>query len=490
MKTGSGAFEAALGDLERRLPGRVKRRGSDGWESARRVFAVAARMRTPLAVVRPADRDEVAAVLAWASATGIVVSPRSGGHAFDGFSCRDDTVMIDLRSLNRATSRRRRPPRGDAGKHQHGYRRGAGPRRPAAAGRRLSDRGARRTRSPAAASAMPAACSGSPPITWSRRPWRSPTDRWCGRAPPRTPTSSGPAAAAAGRRASSPTWCSKPRRWRGSPPCRSPGRGRPCGMRSAPTAPAWRRPRATLDLKLKIRTTGADRFIDTATPGPPGFEPGLPSVHLDGDYIGPRKRGRGCAGGVAWPRGRHLAATSGSSPSAMPRRRWSRSAYSASRRRRPRGRYGSPATSPPAPVDERGAEAIIAFVDELQNAPGLNGGGVIIEPSGGRTAEVPVDAAAFPHRGTDLLLQWEIFHGLDDAPALAPRHDDLLGRLRAGLAGRTYRRPLRQLCRPPRHAGALVGSEPAAASGDFGDRRSRPCHRIAAQSIARRTVKR
>ncbi|MCB1219013.1 FAD-binding protein, partial [bacterium] len=43
-----------------------------------------------------------------------------------------------------------------------------------------------------------------------------------------------------------------------------------------------------LDLKLKIRTTGADRFIDGASAGPPDAIPGTPLMHIDGQFLGGR----------------------------------------------------------------------------------------------------------------------------------------------------------------------------------------------------------
>jgi hypothetical protein len=40
------------------------------------------------------------------------------------------------------------------------------------------------------------------------------------------------------------------------------------------------------DLKLKFRTTGAERFLNMASEGPPDAVPGVPSVHIDGQYLG------------------------------------------------------------------------------------------------------------------------------------------------------------------------------------------------------------
>ncbi len=86
--------------LENLCPGRVGAPGSPLYEAGRRVFSRAGRIRSPAAVLRPADRNQVAAIMAWANAAGIRLSIRSGGHSFDGFPVRDDGVLLDLRGLS------------------------------------------------------------------------------------------------------------------------------------------------------------------------------------------------------------------------------------------------------------------------------------------------------------------------------------------------------------------------------------------------------
>jgi FAD/FMN-containing dehydrogenase len=427
-------LDAALRDLEERLPGGVMRRGSDGWQSARTVFAPRGRLRQPLAAVRPANRDEVAKVLAWASADGVPVSPRSGGHSFDGFSCRDDTLMMDLRSLKHSSlgsdgrlyatpattnmdiakvlgPARRMLPVGDcptvalgglATGGGFGY-----------AGRLFGltiDHLVEATVALGDGSLVRAAGDENPELFWALRGGGG---------------AAGIVTDLVFETVEVPIITIFSIGW-------SWAEVREAFRLYADLIAAGPR---TLDLKLKIRTTGADRFIDMATAGPPGFEPGWPSVHLDGNFIGPRHD----AEEVLAPLLGHPAALSQSVSE--------RSFDEAEAALVPVGTLAeaAPATARPMRVasdfciggiGDHGAEAIIAFAEALQNDPDLGGGGVIVEPSGGRITELPVDAMAFPHRNTDILLEWEIFGGLANSPAINARHDELLATLRAGLAER------------------------------------------------------
>jgi hypothetical protein len=88
------------------------------------------------------------------------------------------------------------------------------------------------------------------------------------------------------------------------------------------------------------------------------------------------------------------------------------------------------------PLNGDAGEVIVGVVDALQHAPDLHGGGVIIEPSGGRIAEPPTDTAAFFHRHTTALIQWELFHDLPLKPAVRERLDAVLTQARAALGDR------------------------------------------------------
>lgn len=75
---------------------------SPGAAAAANVWATAVRDRRPAAVVRAQRAEDVAATFAWAAEVGAVVTPRSGGHSFDGFPINEDVVLIDMRDIDHA----------------------------------------------------------------------------------------------------------------------------------------------------------------------------------------------------------------------------------------------------------------------------------------------------------------------------------------------------------------------------------------------------
>jgi FAD/FMN-containing dehydrogenase len=79
-----------------RLPGEVLTPGVDGYaDAAATVFATG----TPDLVVRPRDAAGVAAAVRYATAAGLAVTVRSGGHSMAGLSTHTDGMVIDLRNL-------------------------------------------------------------------------------------------------------------------------------------------------------------------------------------------------------------------------------------------------------------------------------------------------------------------------------------------------------------------------------------------------------
>jgi len=56
---------------------------------------------TPLAVVRPADTQQVSAVMKWAHATGTAIVPVSGNTGLNGGASGEDAVMLSLDRLNK-----------------------------------------------------------------------------------------------------------------------------------------------------------------------------------------------------------------------------------------------------------------------------------------------------------------------------------------------------------------------------------------------------
>ena len=73
------------------------RPGDDGYDAAARTFFATGR---PALVVRPREPDEVAAALRYATAHGLAVSVRSGGHSPVGDSTNTGGMVIDLRRLD------------------------------------------------------------------------------------------------------------------------------------------------------------------------------------------------------------------------------------------------------------------------------------------------------------------------------------------------------------------------------------------------------
>jgi len=78
--------------------GAVLTPGDAGYDEAREVFNAAADRR-PAAIVRPADAEDVAAVLTHARDRGAGVAVRGGGHSFAAHGVADGVVLLDMRSM-------------------------------------------------------------------------------------------------------------------------------------------------------------------------------------------------------------------------------------------------------------------------------------------------------------------------------------------------------------------------------------------------------
>jgi FAD/FMN-containing dehydrogenase len=92
----SESVHGGLCGVAGRLPGEVLAPGLDGYaEAAATVFATG----TPDLVVRPPDAAGVAAAVRYATAAGLAVTVRSGGHSMAGLSTHTDGMVIDLRNL-------------------------------------------------------------------------------------------------------------------------------------------------------------------------------------------------------------------------------------------------------------------------------------------------------------------------------------------------------------------------------------------------------
>ena len=426
------SFEPAINKLAKSLPGRVGFPGSAIYDAARRVFAVGARRRRPLAAVRPAGRDEVATVFAWSAEHGVPVLPRSGGHSFDGFSIQEGGVVLDLSALRAVSldedgrlhamcgatnidvatsigSKDQAVPLGDcptvglgglvAG-GGFGY-----------CSRRLgltSDVLEEATLVCPDGNIVRVTEKENSELFWACRGGGG---------------SVGVMTDMVLRTRLVPVITSVTLNWRWERVREAFALYADC-FRDAPD---------TLDLKLKIRTTGADRFFDVASSGPPDAEPGSPLVHIDGDYLGSRDE--------AVARLHSFLSDPGLAHSDIR----TRSFHDAAVALVPLGVFSDPAPETLRPCrvasdfvsdypEGPSVEAIIRYVEELQSAPDLMGGAILIEPAGGRVA-TPECPSAFAHRDAALLLQWELFHDLPINVRMAARLDGLLQEVRDGLTG-------------------------------------------------------
>ena len=88
-----------------RFDGRFVERGSGSYEAARAEALFNARRpaRFPAAVLEAASEADVVAGVRLANERGWKVAARSGGHAWAGWSVRDDSLLIDLAGLRELT---------------------------------------------------------------------------------------------------------------------------------------------------------------------------------------------------------------------------------------------------------------------------------------------------------------------------------------------------------------------------------------------------
>jgi FAD/FMN-containing dehydrogenase len=81
------------------LDGTVMAPGEPGYDEGRTVF-YGGIDRRPAAIVRAANVDDVSRVIALARETGVELAIRSGGHSIPGHSTTDGGIVLDLRDLN------------------------------------------------------------------------------------------------------------------------------------------------------------------------------------------------------------------------------------------------------------------------------------------------------------------------------------------------------------------------------------------------------
>jgi FAD/FMN-containing dehydrogenase len=98
MTTTTSALQEALRALRETLTGRVIEPGDADYDAARKVM-MGDIDRHPAAIVRVANVDDVRAVIALARATGVELAVRNGGHSAKGDSTTEGGVVLDLHDL-------------------------------------------------------------------------------------------------------------------------------------------------------------------------------------------------------------------------------------------------------------------------------------------------------------------------------------------------------------------------------------------------------
>jgi FAD/FMN-containing dehydrogenase len=88
----------SLGRLRGAVTGSVIGPGDPGYDAARAVFLPSVDRR-PVAIVRPADADEVARVVSLAREAGLELAVRGGGHSYAGHGTSDGGIVLDLAAL-------------------------------------------------------------------------------------------------------------------------------------------------------------------------------------------------------------------------------------------------------------------------------------------------------------------------------------------------------------------------------------------------------
>ncbi|MGB9308739.1 MAG: FAD-binding oxidoreductase [Mycobacterium sp.] len=87
--------------MSRDIEGRIRRRGDEGYEGARRAATWHAGTpdRFPAAIVQASGTDDVLAAVALARDEGLKLAVRSGGHSWAGSHLREGTLLLDVSGL-------------------------------------------------------------------------------------------------------------------------------------------------------------------------------------------------------------------------------------------------------------------------------------------------------------------------------------------------------------------------------------------------------
>jgi FAD/FMN-containing dehydrogenase len=417
--------------LENELTCSVGHIGSTAYEAGRGVWNRQARQRSPLAVIRPSGTQDVARTLRWASKEGLRVSARSGGHSFDGFPVQHGTLLLDLSLLNGAdldnegiahvqpgarvqqlaeafSTKGRALPTGDCGTVAMGGLLSGGGFGYASRILGLTiDSVAEVTIVTGGGDIIRANRNHQPDLFW--------------------------AAVGGGGTAGIATEFLI----RSFPVEKVTGFGLGFKWQSAReivsiyqdllmAAPA------ELDLKLKIRSTGPDRFLDENSGGPEGCTPGEPFVHVDGQFHGAKEDAETLLAPLLNnPALNQVVIREESYFEAMvdliPVPSLNEAAPNNVRPLRVASDFVAQKLSP----DQ--IDAFVEFVEAVQFSPDFWGGCALLEPADKAVCSRAASDSAFPHRDAFLLAQWEVIHPVEVTDDEMTRIDQLLGRLRTRL---------------------------------------------------------
>lgn len=95
----SGPTDADWADLAAAMRGSVALPGSAKYTRRAPLFDPRWNSRTPAAIARVVESEDVAACVRFARDHGLKVTARSGGHSYTGASARNDALVIDTRTM-------------------------------------------------------------------------------------------------------------------------------------------------------------------------------------------------------------------------------------------------------------------------------------------------------------------------------------------------------------------------------------------------------
>lgn len=94
-----GLDATALKSFQRSFKGATIAPGDAAYDEGRTIFNMMIDRR-PALIARPANVEDVAAVIALSRRTGVPLTIKSGGHSVAGASLADDAILCDMRGLN------------------------------------------------------------------------------------------------------------------------------------------------------------------------------------------------------------------------------------------------------------------------------------------------------------------------------------------------------------------------------------------------------